>query len=608
MSAVVICLLLISYEMRITFLHPAWTGSVTDWLRAALAWPELLIVVFVSVWFSRTHRPSALSWWMWSAALLSYVIARNLWTIDDQLVFHHGVPFPSFPDYFFLLQYPFFFLAVVLLPRTRSWSRRVILILDGLLVMGAATAVSWHFILQPVYAVHGLSLPARSFFLAYPVGDLFVLYALTVSLLHASRYHVDRLVLGILVVAVACLIIADTWVGWLLVHPNHTYTTGYPPDLFWFAFYLLFPLAALVQLRLAQHEPLISSELIVKDTDHQRAWWSDLTASIRFFFPIVAALAASAAILIDTTTTAAHSDWTHLTAPFAVSFVLLFLVIVRQEITFLENAWLRRQTDDARANELAMREISQRKDEFLGIVSHELKTPLTSLQGYMQLMARRFNTWRPQQESADDLARHVAQARRAVEYSTDSVQRMTRLVDDLLDDARIREGRLAFHMVPCDLREVVRKAVDEQRALAPERTIHLEMPAASSPAASSPVPVLADAMRIEQVVTNYLSNALKYSREEQPVAVQLEVAGGLARVSVHDAGPGVPEEEHGRVWERFQRIEGIAVQSGSGVGLGIGLHISKTIIESHHGHVGVRSAPGQGSTFWFTLPLSKTPD
>jgi signal transduction histidine kinase len=601
-SAVVICLILISYEMRITFLHPAWTGSVTDWLRAALAWPELLIVVFVSVWFSRTHRPSALSWWMWSAALLSYVIARNLWTIDDQMIFHHGVPFPSFPDYFFLLQYPFFFLAVVLLPRTRYWGRRLILILDGLLVMGAATALSWYFILSPLYTVHGLSVAARWFFLAYPIGDLFVLYALTVTLLHGDKYHVYRLVIALLVLAVVCLMIADTWVAWLLVHPNHTYTTGNPPDLFWFAFYLLFPLAALVQLRVAQHEPLTTSVLAVNKPSRLSVGWHDLTASIRFFFPIIVALLASAAILIHSTLTTAHSDWNHLTAPFAVSFVLLFLVIVRQEITFLENAWLLRQTDAARANEYAQREISQRKDEFLGIVSHELKTPLTSLQGYMQLMARRFNTWRPQQQSADDLARHVTQARRAIEYSTDSVQRMTRLVDDLLDDARIREGRLAFHMVPCDLREVVRKAVHEQQALAAERTIHLEVPA------SRPVSVVADAMRIEQVVTNYLSNALKYSREEQPVTVRLEVAGGLARVAVRDAGPGVPEEEQVRVWERFHRIAGVAVQSGSGVGLGIGLYICKTIVEAHQGRVGVRSVPGQGATFWFTLPLSNTPD
>jgi signal transduction histidine kinase len=180
---------------------------------------------------------------------------------------------------------------------------------------------------------------------------------------------------------------------------------------------------------------------------------------------------------------------------------------------------------------------------------------------------------------------------------------MTRLVDDLLDDARIREGRLTLQMGPCDLEAVVGQAVAEQQVLAPERTIQLEV------ATAQPVVVVADAQRIAQVVTNYLSNALKYSREEQPVTVRLEVAGALARVSVRDVGAGVPEAEQAYVWERFHRIAGIEVQSGSGVGLGIGLHISKTIIEAHQGHVGVRSAPGQGSTFWFTLPLAAdTPD
>jgi signal transduction histidine kinase len=598
MSAFAICLLLIGFEARLIVLHPPGSASVTDWLRAALAWPELLIIAFVGIWLGRAHRPSALSWWMWGAALLSYMIARNIWTIDDQLVFHHGVPFPTLPDLFFVLQYPFFLLAVILLPRTRFWGGRMFLVLDSLLVIGAAAALSWEFLLEPLYLVSGLSPLARAVTLAYPVSDLFLLCALTIILIRPSRYHVDPVVLGILVVAVICLIVADTWADELLLHPGHVYRTGRPPDLFWYTFYLLVPLAALVQFRLAQRKPLASSDRAAP-VIRQGFQRQDLIASIRLFFPLVAALLASGALLVHATMRALHgmapSTWI---PSFVVAVGLVVLIIVRQGIVTAENTLLRRQMAVALANELAAHEISQRKDEFLGIVSHELKTPLTSLQGYIQLMIHRFNAWQPQQESADDLTRNIAQARRTISYSDDSVQRMTRLVDDLLDDARIREGRLTFQIVPCDLREVVGNAVAEQHVLTPERTIHLEVPLAR------PVPVFADAMRIEQVVTNYLSNAVKYSREEQPIAVRLEVAGGLARVSVHDAGPGVPLAEQAHVWERFHRIEGASVQSGSGVGLGIGLHISKTIIESHHGHVGVDSTPGQGATFWFTIPLA----
>jgi len=103
--------------------------------------------------------------------------------------------------------------------------------------------------------------------------------------------------------------------------------------------------------------------------------------------------------------------------------------------------------------------------------------------------------------------------------------------------------------------------------------------------------------------TNYLTNALKYSQAHCHVEIFLNVEGEMARVSVHDHGQGLPPSELEHVWERFYRSPAVQVQSGFGVGLGIGLHISRTIIERHHGQVGVESTPGEGSTFWFTLPV-----
>jgi signal transduction histidine kinase len=150
---------------------------------------------------------------------------------------------------------------------------------------------------------------------------------------------------------------------------------------------------------------------------------------------------------------------------------------------------------------------------------------------------------------------------------------------------------------------VVREAVEEQRQLHPERTIALDVP--SEPR----VPVVADAHRLGQVVTNLLTNALKYSPTDRPVEVGLQVHNQQARVWVRDAGPGLPPAEQEHVWERYYRAPGVSVQSGSGIGLGLGLHISRTIIEQHQGQVSVQSAPGQGSTFWFSLPLAlESPD
>jgi hypothetical protein len=219
--------------LGVTLLHPPWIGPVTDWLRAALAWPELAVVTGVTLWVTRSYRAEARSWWMLSAGLLSYTVARTLWTVADALIFPHGVPFPSFPDLFFVLQYPCFFLAVMLLPSAPPWVSRLKRILDCLLWTGAATALSWYFILAPKYTQSGMSPLAKLVCLTYPVGDLALLFGLVVALLRPSRSRADRLVLEGLCSALISLILADSWVNVLLLdNRHHVYVTGGPPDLF----------------------------------------------------------------------------------------------------------------------------------------------------------------------------------------------------------------------------------------------------------------------------------------------------------------------------------------------------------------------------------------
>jgi signal transduction histidine kinase len=174
---------------------------------------------------------------------------------------------------------------------------------------------------------------------------------------------------------------------------------------------------------------------------------------------------------------------------------------------------------------------------------------------------------------------------------------LERLVNDLLDVSLVQAGKLELLPESAHLATIVREVVETQRQAAPDRTICLQYPP------DLPVPVYADTGRIEQVVTNYLTNALKYSAEDRPVEVGVRVEQEQARVWVRDQGPGLPPDEQERIWERFHRAKGIKVQSGSGVGLGMGLHICRTIMEQQGGQVGVESTPGQGSTFWFTLPL-----
>jgi signal transduction histidine kinase len=180
-------------------------------------------------------------------------------------------------------------------------------------------------------------------------------------------------------------------------------------------------------------------------------------------------------------------------------------------------------------------------------------------------------------------------------------KRLDRLVDDLLDLSRFQAGKLQMHPELTDLRLLLQRAGEEQQELAAPRTIRLHLPQADQP-----VVVCADPQRMTQVIANYMTNALKYSPADQPVEVGLEVEEPTARVWVRDEGPGLPEAEQERIWQRYHRVPGIEVQSGSGIGLGLGLTIVRQIVELHSGQVGVESAPGRGSTFWFTIPLAGT--
>lgn len=254
----------------------------------------------------------------------------------------------------------------------------------------------------------------------------------------------------------------------------------------------------------------------------------------------------------------------------------------------------------ARAREMALAETNARTDEFLSIASHELRSPLTSLKAALQLGERRLRRITEQELSPEELANQVSVVQGLLTTAEHQVDRQNRLVGDLLDVSRIRANKLEFHLAPCDLADIVRDAVDEQRLSWPDRSVVLDLP-------DRAVPLEADAHRLGQVVTNLLTNALKYSPTDAPVRVGVRVEGSDALVSVQDKGPGLTSTQQAHVWERFHRVPGIRQQSGSGAGLGLGLHISRTIVEHHGGRVGIESVPKRGSTFWFRLPLAASP-
>lgn len=265
----------------------------------------------------------------------------------------------------------------------------------------------------------------------------------------------------------------------------------------------------------------------------------------------------------------------------------------------IERERLQRERAEAQARELVMRIANQRMEEFLSIIGHEMRTPLTTIKTGMQLAQRQIATYLQAIPLEDTAARNrLAEIQHILECAERPVNIQDRLVSDLLEISRLQADRLSFHPKPCNLATILFEAIEVLLTTTTQRLIE------SNISPIDIIPVMADEARIRQVISNYLTNAHQYSPIDSPISVQLTIDGQQARIAVRDEGPGLTLEEQGRIWERFYRVEWIERQHSNGAGLGLGLYICQIIIEQHKGRVGVESTPGGGSTFWFTLPLA----
>jgi two-component system sensor histidine kinase/response regulator len=250
-----------------------------------------------------------------------------------------------------------------------------------------------------------------------------------------------------------------------------------------------------------------------------------------------------------------------------------------QRIALEQHAASLERVVEERTREL--REASQAKDTFLSIASHELKTPLTTIKALAQLTQRRL------EQAGSPEAGYLVRMERAI-------RRMELLVNDLVDVSRIEGGKLTLRMERADLAALVRQVAHEQVTLS-ERTIIVDVP-------DGAIEAEMDAERVWQVLTNLLTNALKYSPKERPVAITLSRDGAEAAICVRDEGDGIAPHELDHVFERFYRGEDARIWSGSGVGLGLGLYISHELVERHGGRIWAESTVGQGSAFYVALP------
>lgn len=224
--------------------------------------------------------------------------------------------------------------------------------------------------------------------------------------------------------------------------------------------------------------------------------------------------------------------------------------------------------------------IQQRKDDFLSIASHELKTPLTTIVGYMQMMNRLMP------EDASDKFKTV------VKKTEKHVERLNQLLGELLDVSRIQTGNIELHKEEFDFDRMVSDTIEAFQTASPGRKIVLR--------GTVNTPFTGDESHLVQVITNLLSNAIKYSPHDSEVEVQVSLISGFIKLSVVDKGMGISTDEQKKVFDRFYRVGEVQKHYP---GMGIGLYICQQIITNHGGTIWVESEKTKGATFSITLPL-----
>jgi PAS domain S-box-containing protein len=223
------------------------------------------------------------------------------------------------------------------------------------------------------------------------------------------------------------------------------------------------------------------------------------------------------------------------------------------------------------------------KEEFIARISHDLRTPVSSIRGFLKLL-------REGKVSNPEIQREF------LDRAADDADRLKALVDELLDIYRMEEGELDLQIEKIDIEELIHQSISLVEGLAEEKGIDL----LGYPPRKQ-ISIEGDQVRLEQVLSNLVENAVKYADEDQPIAVRVKQMENEVMFQVIDRGPGIPREAQSKLFDKFYRVEYPEKRAHDGTGLG--LYIAKRVVEAHGGQIGVTSEPGEGSTFFFVIPL-----
>jgi signal transduction histidine kinase len=539
--------------------NSAGQGFLYDAIGASAA-----VAAVVGAHLNRT--PQRAPWYLFGAGLLAFAVGDTIFTLYEN-VWHRAPPIPSAADVFYLLGYPFLAVGLALLIRKVDPTRRLAGLFDAAILCVAFALVQWVFLIDD--AVHGAgSTAASTVNLLYPTMDVVLVAGLAIFLLTPTWRTASY---RFLAASIVILVVADEIYG---ASPD-TYTSTSWLDSFWLSSYVLWGVAALHPTMRLLSEP--------------RAGRQPQLHPIRVVFLAGALLTAPTVLLIQ------HWNGEDVDAVAiaiaAAALALLVLGRLARLVSGLDR--LRRDEIDARAEaEFAqrllaeqnerLREADRLKDEFVALISHDLRTPLTSIMGYLEL-------------TMDD--RTIGEDTRSyLEIVQRNSDRLLRLVNDLLFVARVEAGELDLRRIDIGLAAIVRQSVEEATPRARDEGVDLRAHVQDVP------DVRADRGRMFQLLDNLISNAIKFTPAGGHVDVRLAAHDARVRLEVADTGIGISAAEQARLFERFFRASSATERHIPGTGLG--LYIASAIVDAHGGEIDVQSEPGAGTTFVVELPVA----
>jgi signal transduction histidine kinase len=531
----------------VAYLALGWVAIGVYFLLSADAQDVLYVLIGLAavaavLWGAQQLERGRLAWQLFACGLLCDVIADAI-SGYYEVALDREPAVPSSADVFYLASYPFMLAGIFLLLRDLGSIRSRAAVLDAVIVTVAAAPVPWIFFVDPHLHASGKPL-TRGVEMTYPTMDLLMFVVLAQLLLGMG---IRTAAYQLLVISVALWIVGDEIFG--LAVDN--YTAGGWVDSFWLGSYVFWGAAGLDPS--AGPPPFRDRREVPRLTKRRIA----MLAGALLTVPVI--------LLVE------HVWPNHNLHPvsIAVGGILLGVLVVARF------AGLVRTANDR------LRELDRLKDDFVSTISHELRTPLTSINGYVELA-------REQADSETDAYLEVVER---------NAGRLLALVNDLLLVARLQSGRFELEVERVDLGRLVMESVASAKPLAVGANVELRLRLSGAD-----TQVRGDRRRLAQVVDNLVSNAIKFSPDAGAVDLTVGRHDGTVTIEVEDHGIGIPEAEHARLFERFFRAQGALERQIPGTGLG--LYITRSIVEAHGGTVVTRSVVGQGTSFVVELPAA----